>query len=291
MTSASHRSSSAALTVAALLAACGGGGDDNAGAVPQLAAATGASLSSCADLTTRAAFANTTFTAASAVPAGALAVAGNAVPAHCLVTGRMFDRVSTVDGKSYAIGFEMRLPNAWNGRFFYQANGGTDGGVVTANAGFGGGPTTSPLAQGFAVISSDAGHNAAQNPTFGVDPQARLDYGYQAVAKLTPMAKSVIQTAYGKGPDRSYFGGCSNGGRHTLVAAARYADQYDGFVAGDAGWRLPLAATANIAGYQTYLSLATTPGNASTGFTTAERQLVSNAVAAKCDALDGPPTA
>ena len=287
MTSAPHRSSSAALGLAALLAACGGGGDDNVGTVPQLAPATGASLTSCTDLTTRAAFANTTFTAASAVASGALTVAGNAVPAHCLVTGRMFDRVSTVDGKSYAIGFEMRLPNDWNGRFFYQANGGTDGSVVTANAGFGGGSTTSPLAQGFAVISSDAGHNAAQNPSFGIDPQARLDYGYQAVAKLTPMAKSVIQTAYGKAPDRSYFGGCSNGGRHTLVAAARYADQYDGFVAGDAGWRLPLAATANIAGYQTYLSLASTPGNASTGFTTAERQLVSNAVAAKCDALDG----
>jgi poly(3-hydroxybutyrate) depolymerase len=288
MTFASH-GSSAALVLATLLAACGGGGnDDNTGTVPQLTAATGAALTSCTDLTTRAAFANTTFTAASAVAAGTLSVAGNAVPAHCLVTGRMFDRVSAVDGKSYAIGFEMRLPNAWNGRFFYQANGGTDGSVVTATGPADGGPTlTHALAQGFAVISSDAGHNAAQNPTFGVDPQARLDYGYQSVGKLTPMAKAVIQTAYGKGPDRSYIGGCSNGGRHTLVAASRYADQYDGYLAGDPGWRLPLAATANIAGYQTYLSLASTPGNASTGFTTAERQTVSNAVAAKCDALDG----
>ena len=287
MKDAAHRIPRAsALGLAALLAACGGN-DDNNGALPQLGVATGAALTSCSDLATRASFADTTFTAASAVAAGALTVGGNAVPAHCLLTGHMFDRVSAVDGKSYAIGFEMRLPNAWNGRFFYQANGGTDGSVVTANGGFGGGATTSPLAQGFAVISSDAGHNAAQNPTFGIDPQARLDYGYQAVGKLTPMAKAVIQTAYGKAPDRSYFGGCSNGGRHTLVAASRYADQYDGFIAGDPGWRLPLAATANTAGYQTYLSLASTSGNASTGFTTAERQLVSNAVAAKCDALDG----
>src|SRR5206468_11594594 len=147
-------------------------------------------------------------------------VAGNPVTAHCQITGTMFNRVSTVDGQSFAIGFEMRLPNAWNGRFFYQANGGTDGSVVTATGPVnGGGGLTHALAQGFAVISSDAGHNAAQNASFGVDPQARLDYGYQAVAKLTPMAKSVIQTAYGKGPDRSYIGGCSNGGRHTMVAA------------------------------------------------------------------------
>ena len=113
---------------------------------------------------------------------------------------------------------------------------------------------------GFAVISSDAGHTGAQNPFFGIDPQARLDYGYQAVAKLTPMAKAAIQTAYGKAPDRSYFGGCSNGGRHTMVAAARYADQYDGFLAGDPGFRLPLAAIANIGRAPGLHQLATDAG-------------------------------
>jgi feruloyl esterase len=278
--------SALAVAAAAALVACGGGDDDDK-TVPQLAPATGAALGSCADLATRASFANTVFSAASAVATGGLAVGGTPVPAHCRLTGRMFERTSTVDGNAYAIGFEMRLPNAWNGRFFYQANGGTDGSVATANGTFGGGATTSALAQGFAVISSDAGHSAAQNPTFGVDPQARLDYGYQAVGKLTPMAKSVIQAAYGKGPDRSYIGGCSNGGRHTLVAASRYADQYDGYLSGDPGWRLPLAGVANIAGYQTYRSLASNSADVSTGFTLGERQLVSNAVLGKCDALDG----
>jgi feruloyl esterase len=101
------------------------------------------------------------------------------------------------------------------------------------------------------------------------------------------MAKNLIQTAYGKGPDRSYFGGCSNGGRHTMVAATRLADQYDGFLVGDPGFRLPLAAIANIKGAQTYASLATDPTDISTGFTQPERQLVADAVLAKCDALDG----
>jgi feruloyl esterase len=101
------------------------------------------------------------------------------------------------------------------------------------------------------------------------------------------MAKSLIATAYGKQPDRSYFGGCSNGGRHTMVAAARMPDQYDGYLVGDPGFRLPLAAIANIRGGQTYASLATNPADLSTAFTTAERQTVSNAVLAKCDALDG----
>src|SRR5512140_2843299 len=276
---------SAAL-LAAALTACGSS-DDNA--LPQLTEAQAAPLQgNCPDLATRISFANTVITAANSVPSGSLTVASTPVPAHCQVTGKMYQRVSAVDGKNYAIGFEMRLPNDWNGRFFYQANGGIDGSVVTAaGVNSGGGPLSNALKMGFAVISSDAGHAASQGPFFGIDPQARLDYGYQAVGKLTPMAKSVIQTAYGKGPDRSYIGGCSNGGRHTMVAAARYADQYDGFLVGDPGFRLPLAAIANMAALQGYASVATNPADPSTGYTAAEQKLVAASVLAKCDALDG----
>ena len=255
--------------------------------LPQLSPAVGATLGACTELATRVSIADTTITAANEIAAGTLTVAGKPVAAHCQVLGQMFRRVSPVDGKSYAIGFEMRLPRNWNGRFFYQANGGVDGSVATATGPVGGGgPLDHALNQGFAVISSDAGHGAP-TPFFGLDPQARLDYGYQAVGKLTPMAKSLIQVAYGKAPDRSYIGGCSNGGRHTMVAAARYAEQYDGYLVGNPGYRLPLAALANIAGAKTYASLASTPGDLGTGFTQAERALVSNAVLAKCDALDG----
>jgi hypothetical protein len=253
----------------------------------QLPPAQGGVLSACSDLETRLSYSWTQF-AAVPVAAGELSVAGVPVAAHCRVTGQMNERTSPADGKRYAIGFEMRLPQAWNGRLFYQANGGVDGSVVTATGSISAGPGLSnPLAQGFAVISSDAGHDGAQNGSFGIDPEARLDYGYRAVALLTPMAKEVIRIAYGRGPDRSYIGGCSNGGRHTLVAAARLANEYDGFLVGDPGTVLPRAAIANLFGGKTYASLATDPADPSTGFTLAERRLVSNAVLARCDALDG----
>jgi len=256
-------------------------------ALPQLSPAVGATLAACTELATRINYPEAVITAATSVPAGTLTIGGKPVGQHCLVTGQLQRRTSTVDGQAYAIGFEMRLPTSWNGRFFYQANGGVDGSVVTATGPVGGGgPLENALDLGFAVISSDAGHQAP-TPFFGVDPQARLDYGYGAVGKLTPMAKNIIQVAYGKGPDRSYIGGCSNGGRHAMVAASRYADQYDGFLVGDPGFRLPLAAIANIAGGKTYAALASTPGDLTTGFTQAERALVSNAVLGKCDALDG----
>jgi feruloyl esterase len=273
----------AAALPALLLAACGGAHDG----IVQLGEARPASLLSCTDLAARISFPNTRITAAETVPAGTLAVAGKPIAEHCRVTGRMHERVGTVDGQSYAIGFEMRLPRDWNGRFFYQANGGLDGSVSTAVGALGGGPLGNALQMGFAVLSSDAGHAGSQGPFFGLDPQARLDYGYQAVGKLTPMARSALQAAYGKAPDRSYLGGCSNGGRHAMVAASRYADQYDGIIAGNPGTRLPLAAIANIAGAQGYARLATAAGDLGTGFTQAERRLVSQAVLARCDALDG----
>jgi feruloyl esterase len=270
------------------LSACGGGTT-----LPQLPAAQPAAMATdCSLLAARLGTpAATQITAVNAIAAGTVKVGGKDVAAHCQVLGKMHERVSPVDGKTYAIGFEMRLPLNWNGRFYHQGNGGIDGVVLPALGGLGGGPLTHALHQGFAVLSSDAGHTGSV-PDFGVDPQARLDYGYQAVAKLTPMAKGLIQSAYGKGPDRSYFGGCSNGGRHALVTASRYATDYDGILAGAPGYNLPKAAVANLAGARLYASVATASPVANsrdlaTAFTDTERKTLASAVLARCDALDG----
>ncbi len=288
----------AASLVLAAVAAHAGDDRRHRHELPQLPPATGAVLlTDCAALRARLTEAlpsNVEITDVVTVAAGVLMQAGQPIAEHCRVVARANARVSPVDGKNYAISFEMRLPTVWNGRFWHQGNGGIDGSVSTAmgNSG-GGGPLTGALLQGFAVLSSNAGHDNATvgGPAFGLDPQARLDYGYQAVGTLTPVAKSAIAVAYGKGPDRSYFGGCSNGGRHTLVAAARHADEYDGYMAGAPGYNLPLAALANIWGAQRYATVATgdvtTSAGLGTAFTAAERALVSAAVLARCDALDG----
>lgn len=290
----SHATLAATVLASTLLAACGGD-DDSSADLPRLSAAQPAALASCASLLTSFSFAKTTITAASVIAAGTLTNAGQPVGEHCLVTGRMNDRTSTVDGQTYAIGFQMRLPKDWSGRFLHQANGGTDGAVAVADGGSSigsGGQLRNGLQLGFAVISSDAGHSGAQNPLFGVDPQARLDYGYQAVRSLTPMAKALIKAAYGKAPDRSYFAGTSNGGRHTMVAAARYADEYDGFVATSPGFNLPKAAVAQLWGAQQWNKVAPSTGTApnydlESAFPQTERKLVSDAILARCDALDG----
>ena len=286
----------------ALLASCAAppqGGESSAVRGPVLGAARGSALKACEGLRGAFGFAHTQVDSAAPVPAGGLALSGRPVPAHCLVMGRMHPRRGA-DGRDYAIGFEMRLPQEWNGRFYYQGNGGLDGNVQPAQGALGGGPLTGALMQGFAVISSDAGHSGAQTPYFGLEPQARLDYGYQAVVKLTPMAKALVAAAYGRPPDRSYIGGCSNGGRHVMVAAARLGSEYDGYLVGAPGYRLPLAALAQLWGAQQWAPLATpgatarhpmnpnaTIADLASAFTTAERRSVADAILERCDALDG----
>ena len=285
----------------ALLSGCGG-----SSSLPQLSAAQGSNFSGdCAALASSiTGLTGTAITSASTVPAGTL-VSNISMPEHCLVTGKMNERVSPVDGGTYYIGFQMRLPKSWNGRFYYQANGGTDGAVSNAVGALGGGAVTSALSKGFAVLSSDAGHQTQTTPFFGLDPQARIDYGYNAVGQLTPMAKDLIKKVYGKAPDRSYLGGCSNGGRHALVAATRYGDMYDGILAGSPGYNLPKAALAQLWGVQQYATVATATkttdttasgtvvtlpeplADVSTAFTSAERSMIGSKIVAKCDALDG----
>ncbi|MBV9892250.1 MAG: tannase/feruloyl esterase family alpha/beta hydrolase [Rhizobacter sp.] len=271
----------------AAIAACSTAHAPSPQAAPLAAARPGTLAMPCRELASRLAWPDARLSA-TAVGAGELTVAGTRVAAHCRVTGMLRERTSGIDGQRYAIGFELRLPERWNGRFYYQANGGVDGSVVPATGLATSGPASaSALVAGFAVLSSDAGHSAAQNASFGIDPQARLDYGYAAVAALTPMAKALLAQAYGRPPDRSYIGGCSNGGRHTLVAATRLADQYDGFLVGDPGTVLPRAAIANLVGGRSYAEVAGNAADPGAAFTLAERHLVSEAVLQRCDALDG----
>jgi len=257
----------------------------SASVMPQREPAQPGPLLQCEDLTGFQ-FANTEIIAASTVAAGALTNGGEPVGEHCRVQGAMNKRTSPVDGQAYSIGFEMRLPTDWSGRFLYQANGGTDGRIAAATGAITGGQLQNGLQMGFAVLSSDAGHNESQNPLFGLDPQARLDYGYQAVGALTPMAKELIAAAYGRGPDRSYIAGGSNGGRHTMVASARYADQYDGFLAVAPGFNLPQAAVAQLWGAQQWAKVATTTSNLETALPRQERQVIADAILARCDRLD-----
>src|SRR2546423_9900172 len=69
----------------------------------------------------------------SAVANPARAVQGNtpALPDHCEVIGKINERTGMYS-QHYAIRFHLRLPAAWNGRFFFEGGGGSNGNLGTA---------------------------------------------------------------------------------------------------------------------------------------------------------------
>jgi len=212
-------------------------------------------------------------------------------PAHCVLRGAVNERTGT-DGKRYAIGFEMRLPDQWNGRYFHQVNGGNDGAVVPAYGGLGGSQPDNALARGYATLSSDSGHDGQANPDagliggnlFGFDHQARLDYGYAANVTLTPLAKTIIERYYGRRPEYSYMVGCSNGGRHAFVGATRLAREFDGFLAGAPGYNLPMVGLQHAWDVQSFDRAG---GDIRRALSRDDMRVVAEGVVAQCDTLDG----
>lgn len=274
-----RRASWAALAAAALLAGCAGS---------RQAPEAGLPCSQLADAPAVAALKGLRILQVRDEPADA---AGH--PAHCVVHGRLNERIGA-ERRRYAIGFEMRLPAAaqWNQRFLLQANGGNDGVVVPA---FGPQGATLPdaLARGFAVLSSDAGHDGedpdnvplglVRGQVFGLDAQARRDHGHAATEALWPVAQALVQARYNRPPARNYIAGCSNGGRHAMVAASRQPQRWDGVLATAPGFNLPRAALQHAWDVQSWRSV---DADIRQAFSPAELRLVADAVLKRCDALD-----
>ena len=89
------------------------------------------------------------------------------------------------------------------------------------------------------MVSQDSGHDNSVNTdpsrnggvAFGFDEQARLDFGYHSYDVVTRAAKALIGTYYEKAPERSYFVGCSEGGREAMMMSQRFPEYFDGILA------------------------------------------------------------
>ncbi|HEY8521584.1 MAG TPA: tannase/feruloyl esterase family alpha/beta hydrolase [Gammaproteobacteria bacterium] len=217
--------------------------------------------------------------------------ADESAPAHCLFRGTLNARPSSIEGVSLGIGFELRLPLEWNGRFLFQGGGGLNGALNPAVGNVSGGP--SALARGFAVVSTDGGHRGRSivDASFAVDQQAKLDFAYHAVQRTTYEAKHIVNRFYGRAPEYSYFVGCSTGGREGLLAAQRLPLEFDGVVAGDPAFNLTRIAVNQVYSLQTVTRIAPIGADGkpdlSRAFTDAQLRGVADAVTAECDALDG----
>ena len=153
------------------------------------------------------------------------------LPAFCRLDG-MLDGRTGADGRPYGIGFALALPAEWNGRFLQQGGGGLNGNVGFP-LGAQGSAGTPALARGFAVVSTDTGHRGTGfDASFMREQQASLDFAYQAIGRVASLAKQIIARHYGRPAAKSYFAGCSTGGREAMLMAQRNPTFFDGIVAG-----------------------------------------------------------
>jgi hypothetical protein len=168
-------------------------------------------------------------------PSSEIFVAYNALAAFCRV-----EIVVRPTGDSN-IRVEVWLPlTGWNGRYLGTANGSYGGSIGYSRLGEG-------LRSGYVTSSTDTGHRgrASQRAWAKGHPQKQADFDYRAMHETAQIAKVLIRAMYGSPPRFSYFNGCSNGGRQGLMEAERYADDYDGVLAG---------APATTFGYRTFVT-------------------------------------
>jgi feruloyl esterase len=216
-----------------------------------------------------------TITAAQPVAAGAFSPAGGRggqafadLPAFCRVTATL------APSPDSDIKIEVWLPaSGWNGKFLAVGNGGWNGNIDT-------GALAAGLRRGYAAASTDTGHAGGGGPWMQ-SPEKLVDFGYRAVHEMALKGKAITSAYYGNGARRSYFQGCSAGGRQGMKAAQRFPDDFDGIIAG-----APAVNTTGRAAFAVWIGQQQHRDEASY-IPATKYPAIHDAVLAACDAKDG----
>jgi feruloyl esterase len=179
---------------------------------------------------------DTKVTLAQVVPAGGFssdsrgrAGAYKSLPEFCRVAATL------TPSSDSDIKIEVWLPTAnWNRKLQAVGNGGWAG-VISYGA------MAEAVKGGYATVSTDTGHTANGGSFALGHPEKLVDFAWRSEHEMTVKAKTIVKTFYGDAARRSYWNGCSTGGRQALKQAQMFPDDFDGIIAGAAGNRTAMA--------------------------------------------------
>ncbi len=181
-----------------------------------------------------------------------------------------------------AVNVWVSLPTSdWNGRFRAEGNG-----VYAGNTQLG--VATDSVRQGFVGVKTDTGHTGSPlSGAFGMaspgvaNVQAQEDFAHRSMHLMAVVGKQLTKAYYGRDPVRSYWYGCSTGGRQGLMMAQRYPDDFDAILAG--------APAIHWDRFQAYQIWPQVVMKADVGgpISSAKRSLATSRAIAVCDAQDG----
>jgi feruloyl esterase len=144
------------------------------------------------------------------------------LPQFCRVAGTATPTNDSI------INFEVWIPtdDSFNGKYEQLGCGGFCGSISYSGL-------ANAIKRGYASAATDDGSQAGGQATFALGhPEKIIDFGYRALKETTDKSKAIITDLTGQGPQRSYFNGCSDGGREALMEAQRYPDDFDGIIVG-----------------------------------------------------------
>lgn len=216
-------------------------------------------------------------------------------PAFCEVSGSFVTDAKT--GRT--ANFLAVFPDSWNSKYLQIGCSGHCGNfyvsdpaltmITVTNQGYPG----ESIMKGYASFSTDEGHDtmaagdwAVKGPS-QVDQSAIDDFFYRADKTLAKVGKAFAAAFYSQVTGsaqkivRSYFIGCSGGGRDALVATSLFPEEFDGIIAGS-----PYANMVGVAIQSEGIVLA----NSRSAEASVSPELLAKVnpfVKAKCDALDG----
>lgn len=171
---------------------------------------------------------------------------------------------------------EAWLPSNWTGRFLSGGNGGLSGCVQYVDLNYG-------SWSGFATVSGNNGHNGSSAAPMYQQPEVLEDYVYRAIYTGGVVGKQVAGAFYGDDVSKSYYMGCSGGGRQGFKLAQSFPEIFDGIIAA-----APAINFNNLINFGAWLSTIAGFDTSSPDFVS-ERlwQVIHEEVMNQCDGLDG----
>ncbi|KAJ3862620.1 Tannase/feruloyl esterase [Lentinula novae-zelandiae] len=174
------------------------------------------------------------------------------------------------------INMEIWLPRNWTGRFLSTGNGGLSGCIQYEDMAY-------ASALGIATVGGNNGHNGTSGKAFLRNPDVVEDYASRSVHTGVVIGKAISKQFYGKSHTKSYYLGCSTGGRQGLKSVQDFPEDFDGVIAG-----APANAFSGLLSWSgRHYGITGPPGSES--FITEEqwKNLVHPDIMEQCDTIDG----
>jgi pimeloyl-ACP methyl ester carboxylesterase len=193
---------------------------------------------------------------------------------YCLVKVRVDPQVN--------IWVALPMSN-WNGRIRAEGGGGYSGLLSVA---------TDSVEQDFVGIKTDTGHPSDPpaglfDGSFGMlspgvpNTPLQIDFAYRSEHLMAVIGKQLVRAFYGQPQLRTYWYGCSTGGRQGLMMAQHFPDDFDAILAG-----APAIHWDRFQAYQIWPQMVMSL-DVGAPIASAKLALATQKAIASCDAADG----